>query len=443
MSVEPIAPSGPLYTTNLSARAKHLFPPAAARHTDLGVIKASGSRLWTDDGRELLDFGSGVAVTNVGHGHPDVLRAMHEQLDDLVHGGHNVAVYPSYVELAERLTRLAPGRDQEPMVFFANSGAESLEGAVKLAMHSTGRTGLVAFKRGFHGRTLTTTALSASAAAYRRGYHGGLPNVHHVDYPAPFANRTGPAAEVTRCLAELDELFELVIAPDQVATVVVEPFQGEGGYQPAPAEFLEGLRARADAHGIVLIFDEIQSGIGRTGRMFDLERVGVQPDVLVLAKGIANGLPLSALVGRRDLMERWPAGAHGGTFGGNPVACAAALAVLDVLEDGALDNAKRVGTVLVDGLREIVADTDLAFEVRGHGMMVGAELRHADWSPASDVVTEARSRCLADGLLVLSCGSQRNVLRLMPPTTLSTDDAQLALKVLATAIKASAVAAAS
>ncbi len=427
-----------LRTMNLSERARHVFPPAAARHTGLGIVKASGSKLWTDDGREILDFGSGVAVTNVGHGHPDVLQAMHEQLDNLVHGGHNVAVYPSYVELAERLAGLVPGGHEEPMCYFANSGAESLEGAVKLAMHSTERTGLIAFKRGFHGRTLTTTALSASASGYRRRYHGGLPNVHHVDYPTPFANRTSVEFEVERCLNELDELFELVIAPDQIAAIVVEPFQGEGGYQPAPAAFLAGLRARADAHGIVLIFDEIQSGIGRTGRMFDAERVGVRPDVIVLAKGLANGLPLSALVGRRDLMQRWPAGAHGGTFGGNPVACAAALAVLDVLEGGALANARQVGGDLLYGLREIVEKTDLQFEVRGHGMMIGVELRHDDWSPAREVVAHVRERCLAEGLLALSCGSQQNVLRLMPPTTLTTDEAGQALGILESAVRTSA-----
>ena len=421
---------------SLAERARELFPPAAARHTDLAIVRASGARIWTDDGRELLDFGSGVAVTNVGHGHPAVLQAAHAQLDTLVHAGHNIAVYPGYVALAERLVSLLPGEPGHHMVFYANSGAESLEAAVKLAMHTSGRSGLIAFKRSFHGRTLTTTALSASAAAYRRRYAAALPHVHHVDYPAPFAHRTEEQAEAQRCLAELDDLFELVLAPDETAAIVVEPFQGEGGYQPASEAFLRGLRERADAHGIALVFDEIQSGFGRTGRMFDFERSGVVPDVLVLAKGIANGFPLSAMVARRSLMEQWPPGAHGGTFGGNPVACAAALAVLEVLEQGALANARQIGEVLRDRLVTAVERLPVAGDVRGSGVMIGVELRHPDWSPAADVVASVRRDCLDRGLLVLACGTQKNVLRLMPPTTLTTDEAERALDALEPALLA-------
>lgn len=433
------SPPSPSDVPSLVERAGRLFPPAAARHTDLAIVRASGARVWTDDGRELLDFSSGVAVTNVGHGHPAVVRAVRSQLDTLVHAGHNVAVYPGYVELAERLVSLMPSRPGEPaehMVFYANSGAESIEAAVKLAMHTSGRSGLVAFKRSFHGRTMTTTALTASSAAYRRRYTAALPHVHHVDYPAPFARQADEDAEVERCLAELDDVFELVLAPDETAAIVVEPFQGEGGYQPAPEAFLRGLRDRADAHGIALIFDEIQSGFGRTGRMFDFERSGVVPDVLVLAKGIANGFPLSAIVARRDLMEKWPPGAHGGTFGGNPIACAAALAVLDVLEQGALANAREVGELLRLRMVDVVERLPIAGDVRGSGVMIGVELRHPDWSPASDVVTSVRRKCLDDGLLVLACGPHKNVLRLMPPTTLTSGEAELALDLLESALVA-------
>lgn len=441
MTVSAGTPAAGLPATSdipsLTARARQLFPPAAARHTDLAITHASGARVWTDDGRELLDFGSGVAVTNVGHGHPDVLRAVRSQLDTLVHAGHNIAVYPGYVELAERLVSLMPGSvsgTSDFMVFYANSGAESIEAAVKLAMHASGRSGLIAFKRSFHGRTLTTTALTASSSAYRRRYTAALPHVHHVDYPAPFSRRATADDEVDRCLAELDELFELVLAPDETAAIVVEPFQGEGGYQPAPEAFLRGLRSRADAHGIALIFDEIQSGFGRTGRMFDFERSDVVPDALVLAKGIANGFPLSAMVAKRELMEQWPPGAHGGTFGGNPVACAAALAVIDVLKGGALANAREVGELLRERIVNTVEKLPIAGEVRGSGVMLGVELRHPDWSPASDVVTEVRRRCLDDGLLVLACGTHKNVLRLMPPTTLTSHEAGLALDILESAL---------
>lgn len=414
-------------TRTLQQRAAELFPPAAARHTDLAVVAAKGARLWTEDGQEVLDFACGVAVTNVGHGHPDVVAAVHAQVDVLVHAGHNIAVYPSYVELAERLVRLVgPGHK----VFYGNSGAEALEAGVKLALRVSGRTGLVAFKRSFHGRTIATTALSASSSAYRAGYLGALPTVHHVDFPAPFANGRTEQEEVQRCLAELDDLFKLVLPADEVAAIVIEPFQGEGGYLPAPTAFLKGLRDRADQHGIALIYDEIQSGIGRTGTMFAYEHSGVAPDVLVLAKGIANGFPLSVMVAKSDLMDRWPAGAHGGTFGGNPVACAAALAVLDVLDRGALENARQVGAELMAGLDRIARTLPLRSEVRGAGMMIGIELRHHDGRPAAEVVANARRLALADGLLVLSCGADKNVLRLMPPTTLTHDEASAALDIL-------------
>ena len=282
--------------------------------------------------------------------------------------------------------------------------------------------------------TIATTALSASSSAYRAGYLGALPAVHHVDFPAPFANGRTEQEEVQRCLAELDDLFKLVLPADEVAAIVIEPFQGEGGYLPAPTAFLQGLRDRADQHGIALIYDEIQSGFGRTGTMFAYEHSGVAPDVLVLAKGIANGFPLSVMVAKSELMDRWPAGAHGGTFGGNPVACAAALAVLDVLEHGALDNARRVGAELVAGLERIAGSLQMHSEVRGAGMMIGLELRHHDGRPAAEVVAEARRLALAGGLLVLACGADKNVLRLMPPTTLTHGEADAALAILASAL---------
>lgn len=431
----PVPPSTPSATTSgppLHERAARLFPPAASRHTDLAVVSARGAWLTTDDGRQILDFASGVAVTNVGHNHPAVMKAVRAQLDELVHAGHNIAVYPTYVELAERLLqRVGPGYK----MYYGNSGAEALEGAIKLAMRVTGRTALVAFKRGFHGRTIATTALSASAATYRAGYLGALPTVHHIDFPAPFARQRDEAAEVGRCLAELDELFEIIVPGNEVAAIVVEPFQGEGGYQPAPSSFLRGLRERADRFGITLVFDEIQSGFGRTGAMFAYEHSDVLPDVLVLAKGMANGFPLSALVGTDTMMDQWPPGAHGGTFGGNPVACAAALAVMDILESGALHNARTVGAQLKRGLEHIADSLPLPTDVRGQGMMLGLEIRRANGEPAADVVAEARRRALSEGLLVLSCGTGKNVLRLMPPTTLTHEEAHTGLDILARALR--------
>jgi 4-aminobutyrate aminotransferase len=415
----------------LQQRAAVLFPPAAARHTDLAVVGAEGAYVCTEDGRRLLDFASGVAVTNVGHGHPEVIAAVQEQVATLVHAGHNIAVYPTYVELAERLVGLVgPGHK----VYYGNSGAEALEAGIKLALRVSGRTGLIAFKRSFHGRTIATTALSASSSAYRAGYLGVLPTVHHVDFPAAFANGRTEEQEARRCLDEVDDLFALVLPADEVAAIVVEPFQGEGGYLPAPASFLQGLRERADAHGICLVYDEIQSGFGRTGTMFAYEHSGVAPDILALAKGIANGFPLSVMLARTELMDAWPAGAHGGTFGGNPVACAAAIAVLDILEGGALANARRVGAQLMEGLDRIADGLALRTEVRGAGMMIGLELRHADGRPAGGIVAETRRLACDAGLLLLACGADKNVLRLMPPTTLTPQEADAALEILTLAL---------
>jgi len=420
-------------TTSASTRAAKLFPPAAARRADLVIERALGCHIWTEDGRRITDFASGVAVTNVGHNHPDVVAAVHAQVDTLMHVGHNVALCPPYLDLAERLVD-AVGPDRK--VYFANSGAEAIEAAIKLVTRTSGRSGLIAFKGAFHGRSTLATALSASSAKYKSGYQGIMPSVQHLDFPAPFANGSTEEAEVERCLAQLDATFDLVLAPGDTAAIVVEPFQGEGGYYPAPAAFLRGLRDRADKHGIALIFDEIQSGFGRTGTMFAFEHSGVVPDVITLAKGIANGLPLSAMVARTDLMDQWPAGAHGGTFGGNPVACAAALAVFDILEGGALENARTVGAQLKAGLESIAASQSLRYEVRGLGMMLGVEFRHDDGTPATEFVSRVCASALEEGLLVLACGPKANVIRLMPPTTLTSDEATDALALLQAAITA-------
>ena len=425
---QPVAPA------SLQDRASQLFGPVSTRHTDLSVVSASGATLWTEDGREILDFASGVAVTNVGHNHPSVMCAASEQMQQLVHAGHNIALYPSYVALGERLVGLVEG---DRKVFYGNSGAEAIEAALKLAMRASGRPGFIAFTGSFHGRTLGATALSASDAAQRSGYFSALPAVRHVDYPTPFARGRSAAEEVERCLSSLDSVFEFTLPPDEVAAIIVEPFQGEGGYHPAPPEFLEGLRQRADRHGIVLIYDEIQSGFGRTGSMFYYEQLGVAPDVLVLAKGIANGFPLSAIVAYADLMDRWPAGAHGGTFGGNPVSCAAACAVLDVLEDGAMANARARGSQLMTGLRSILEGVPLRTEVRGSGVMIGVELRHPDGRTASAVVSNLRRSALQHGLLLLACGPQKTTLRLMPPTTITVEETEQALSLLDLAVRES------
>lgn len=421
--------------TSVRNRANAVLSPALVRQSDLLISRAEGPYLWTEDGRRVLDFVSGIAVTNVGHGNPKVLKAAHEQMDRLLHVCHNVAMYDSYLQLAEELAnRVAMRSSSERKVFFSNSGAEAVEGAVKLALQATGRSAVISFKRAFHGRTLAATGVSASSATYRSGYMSAFPVVHHLDFPAPFLSGLDEEDEVIRCLAQIDELFALIVRPAEVAAILVEPVQGEGGYYPAPTSFLKGLKERADQHGIVLIFDEIQTGFGRTGKLFAFEHSGVVPDVITLAKGIANGFPLSAIVARKELMDQWLPGSHGTTFGGNPVSCAASLAVLEILDGGAIDNAAAVGGYLQDRLLDLVTSLPYRTDVRGVGLMIGVEFRHDDGSPATEYVSRVRAAALDQGLLLLGCGTQGNIIRLMPPTTLTEEQADEGLKILETAL---------
>ncbi|WP_126427869.1 aspartate aminotransferase family protein [Brevibacillus marinus] len=400
----------------LYERSLQAFPPVAGRSTTLGVVKGEGSYLWGEDGKKYLDFASGVAVVNVGHNHPYVLEKAKEQMDKLVHGGHNVVYYPTYVELAEKLIELNGGGCK---VYFANSGAEANEAAIKLAKKVTKRPGLISFRRSFHGRTLATTTLTASNAAYRRDYEGLLPSVYYAEYPYAVRTGLGEAEEVARCLEELNKTFTYLIAPDQVAAMIVEPIQGEGGYIVPPASFLQALREICDKHGILLIFDEIQTGFGRTGKMFAWQHFGVKPDMLTLAKGIANGFPLSALVARADLMDQWPAGTHGGTYGGNPVACAASLAVIELLENGLLDNAQAMGRYFLEQLQALKQSYPSIHDIRGVGLMIGMEFFSSDGQPDAQAVETLRKKALEKGLILLSCGVDKNVIRFIPPTTVS------------------------
>lgn len=403
----------------LADRAAQLFPPVAGRVTQLGIVKAEGAYLWAEDGKRYLDFASGVGVTNVGHNHPYVIEKAKEQMDTMVHPGHNVVYYPSYIDLAEKLVQLNGGNHK---VFFANSGAEANEAAIKLAKKATKRPGIIAFKRSFHGRTLATTTLTASSAAYRRDYEGLLPSVYHAEYPYAFRSGLSEEEETKRCLENLEEIFSFLIAPDQVAAMILEPVQGEGGYIVPPVSFIKALREICDQHGILLVFDEVQSAFGRTGKMFAWQHFGVQPDMITLAKGIANGFPLSALVAKEEIMNQWPAGTHGGTYGGNPISCAASLAVIELLESGLLDNAIKMGQYFMDRLHELKQTYSDIKEVRGLGLMIGVEFLKEDGKPNVDAVTRLREKALEKGLILLSCGVDRNVIRFMPPTTVTKEE---------------------
>jgi len=401
------------------ARERAHLSQVLYRYTPLVIDHAQGSYLYTVDGRRILDFASGIAVTNLGHGHPEVVKAAHEQLDKLVHISV-VAHHQPAIQLAERIAALAPGKLDK--VFFANSGAEAVEGAIKLARYATGRPALIAFQGAFHGRTYGALSLTASKGYYRERYEPLLPAVYHAPYPYAYRNPTGPgeAATLDYVFHVIDEMLDTRVPPRNVAAFIVEPVLGEGGYVVPPPAFLPRLRALCDQHGILLIADEVQSGYGRTGKMFASEHTKVVPDIMTLAKSIASGLPLSAIVASSKLMDQWEPAAHGSTFGGNPVSCAAGIATLDVFErEGILKNSVAKGAELIRRLRDLQQRMPAIGDVRGLGLMIGVELVKKDGTPNTELQKQIRKVCLDSGMVVLSCGAHDNVLRLMPPLNLS------------------------
>jgi 4-aminobutyrate aminotransferase len=416
-------------STSWLDRDETVLAGTLSRVFDIVAAEASGSWITDVEGHRYLDLTMGIAVNNVGHCHPKVVEAATKQLRTLMHTSV-VVHHRRNVELAERLGALCPFFD-EPQVFFCNTGAEAVEGALKLARRTTGRPGLIAFRGGFHGRTLGATSLTTAKGKYREGYEPLLGAVHVAPYAYPLRYGGDAPAATRACLAALDELLHLQAPANTVAAMVVEPVLGEGGYVPPPTAWLEGLRERCDRHGILLVFDEVQTGVGRTGRPFAAETLGVTPDVLLFAKGIASGLPLGGIIAERHLFERWPKATHGTTFGGNPVSCAAALATLDVLDDeGLYDRCVAVGDRFRAELGAAAAGNEAVLEVRGLGCMIGVELA------SGDVAAEVQRRCLAEGMLVLTCGPAENVLRLIPALTITDDEIALALAILERALAA-------
>ncbi|SFG56471.1 aspartate aminotransferase family protein [Sporolactobacillus nakayamae] len=413
---------------SLYERAIKVIPPVASnRATKLEIVKAKGAYLWDTEGKKYLDFASGIGVTNMGHNHPYVIEKAKAQMEDLVHAGHNVVFYPSYVELAERLSAEL---DHDYKVYFSNSGAEAVEGALKLAKWATKRPGIISFKRSFHGRTMGATTVTASSSVYRQEYEGLMPSVYYAEYPYAFRSGLSEDAEVDRCIQSIEEIFHYLIAPEKVAAIIMEPQQGEGGYIVPPKRFVEQVRQICSEHGILLIFDEIQSGFGRTGELFAWQNFNVEPDIMCAAKGIANGFPLSAVIGKNEVMDQWTAGAHGGTFGGNPVSCAAGLAVLDLLHQGVLENAKKMGVYFKERLEVLAQSFSIIKDIRGLGLMIGMECMAADGKPDSDIIAKLRETALAKGLLLLSCGVDKNVIRFIPPLVVTKEEIDLAVSIL-------------
>ncbi len=398
--------------------------------TDLQVASGSGCRVTTVDGKEYLDFAAGIAVNSTGHSHPDVVRAIAEQAGRFLHAQVNVFTHDLLEPLAARLAEVTPASIDT--FFFANSGAEITEAAVKLAKQATGRPHTIVFSGSFHGRTHLAMAMTTSKTGYRAG-HAPLPGgVFVAPFPDPLASDQD--TEVTRALRGLDHLLASQTAPNETAAMILEPVLGEGGYVQAPAAFVEGVVERCRAHGILFVADEVQSGFGRTGEMFAVDHFDIEPDIICMAKGIASGFPFAALGTRRELDERWPTGSHGGTYGGNPMGCAAALATLEVITaPGFLDNVRSRGEQLSDGLRDLQMGYPELRQVRGPGLMVAS----AFTDPAR--VPRLLEHCLRDGhLILMSAGTYGRDIRWMPPLVVTADEIDEALTAFSAALKATA-----
>lgn len=408
--------------------------PVLSRSARIVVDRAKGSFVYDLNGDAYLDFTTGIAVNNVGHCHPKVVEAVQKQVAQLMHTSVTTHHKP-YIDLCKKIAEIAPGRLDS--CFLANSGAEAVEGAVKMARYITGRPAIVNFRGSFHGRTLMTTALTTSKLVYREKYEPFPGSIYTMPFPYVYRSQfpNDPEACVKHCLHEIEMMFKQLVHPEQVAAFLVEPVQGEGGYVPAPASFLKGLRTIADKHGILLIVDEVQTGFGRTGKMFAIEHYGVEPDIMLMAKGSAGGMPISGFISRRDLTKNWQPGRHGSTFGGNPVSCAAALATIDVLQSEKLsERSAKIGKEIMDRLQKLVGKNPHVGDVRGLGMMIGVELIEKDGSPSHDLAEAVAAKCFENKLLVLTCGSHGHVIRLIPPLNAGDEEIKQGLDILENAI---------
>lgn len=411
---------------DLESISESHISPVWTRYTSIVAERAEGAYVYDRDGTRYLDFTCGIGVTNTGHCHPKVVRAVQEQAAKLLHGQANIIFHPPLLELAEELRTIVP--EELDCFFLSNSGAEAVEGAIKLARHATARPNVIVFQGSFHGRTALTMALTTSKTIYRAGYQPLPAGVFVAPYPYTYRYGWGPEETEVFCLREVEFLLMTQTAPWETAAILVEPVLGEGGYVVPPPGFLKGLRRICDEHSILLIADEVQSGFGRTGKWFAVEHFGVVPDIMVMAKGLASGLPLSGVAARRELMERWVPGSHGGTYGGNAIACAAAVATIRTIrEEGLLENARQSGAWLMEQLRALQAEFSIIGDVRGLGLMIGVEFTAPDGSPATDLAKALGKGCLKRHLLLLTCGPWSNTVRWIPPLTVTREQMEEAL----------------
>lgn len=413
-----VPPPGPKALAVIEKDCRYASP-SYIKEYPLVVERGEGAMLQDVDGNRYLDFMTGIAVASTGHAHPKVVAAIKDAAEKFLHVCSTDFYYPGFADLCERLATIGPGPDVK-RVFLTNSGAEAVEGAIKLARNHTRRVNLIAFEGAFHGRTIGAISLNSSKTKYRRHFGPLLSGVHHLPYANPYRPCDWKGAA--------EELFLQRVAPDEIAAVFIEPILGEGGYVVPPREFLEYWRAFCDEHGALLVFDEVQSGIGRTGEMFAANAFGVVPDVTLVAKGLGSGMPIGAIIAKESVMS-WEQGSHGSTFAGNPVCCAAALATLDLIEGGLAENARRMGEILFGGLLELREKHEFIGDVRGLGLMIGIEFvrDRATKAPYTELVPQLEAEAFSRGLLLLGCG--RSTIRLAPPLIIDEEDVAIALRI--------------
>jgi 4-aminobutyrate aminotransferase len=403
-------------TQQLALNPAELIPRVVGRYSPVVVDRAEGIYVWDVDGTRYMDFTSGIAVVNTGHCHPRVVQAIQEQAAKIIHAQQNILAHEPMMRAAVLLTETLPADLNQ--VFWTNSGAEAIEGAIKLAKVATGRPAVVAFRGAFHGRTHAAMTVTSSRAKVRGHYEPLLPSVYFAPFPYLFRNPySGPAEDADlKYFAELEHLFDTMVMADDVAAVLMETVIGEGGYLFPTKRWVQLVRELCTKHGILLIMDEIQTGMGRTGKMWGFEHFDVTPDIITVAKGIASGMPVSAVVADKAMMDKWAPGAHGGTYGGNAVGTAAAAATLEVMRDERLpENAAKMGQILMDGLRAIQADHPVIGEVRGLGLMVAAEFVKTDGAPNPEAVSRVIKACFEEQVLLINCGTYDQAIRIVPP----------------------------
>ncbi len=411
----------------MTDNCKELISPVWTHLSDVVVERAEGVYVYTSDGRRYLDFTSGIGVTNTGHCHPRVVAAAQAQIAKVIHAQINIYYHQPIFDLVAALKPVVPaGLDT---FFFSNSGAEAVEASIKLARQTTGKSNIIVFQGSFHGRTVAAMSLTTSKTIYRLRYQPLMPGVFVAPYPYAYYYGWEPEQTSRWCLKQLRHLLVTQTDPSETAAMLIEPVLGEGGYVPPPPSFLPGLRQICDEHDILLIIDEVQSGFGRTGKFFALEHFDVTPDIMIMAKGLGSGFPISGIAARRELMERWVPGSHGGTYGGNAVSCAAATATVQVIrEEGLVENAARMGERLMDGLRELQEEYPVIGDVRGLGLMVATEFTIPEGEPDKATAKAVQKHCLEAGLFLLTCGPYDNVIRWIPPLVVNAEQIDQALE---------------